>query len=278
MARISGTTAWLLALTVTLGLATYQRMTGPTRPLRGQVAVADGEVRYRLLRSHGGPGGLAVRVAAAGELEGVLLWRRFPTSEPWREVPLRREGGALAAEIPHQPPAGKVEYRVALRGEDAVPVVIPPDRAAVARFKGSVPAAVLVPHIAAMFLAMLVATRAAIGALLGPPGPVRRQVVVAAVLLTVGGLILGPVVQKHAFGAYWTGWPFGDDLTDTKTLVAVLAWWPAVLAGRRRAARALILAGWVVLMGVYAIPHSTRGSQLDWSQLPAAAHEPPGPS
>jgi hypothetical protein len=49
----------------------------------------------------------------------------------------------------------------------------------------------------------------------------------------VGGLILGPPVQLEAFGALWTGWPFGADLTDNKTLIAVLAWVPAVVAALR---------------------------------------------
>ena len=28
-------------------------------------------------------------------------------------------------------------------------------------------------------------------------------------LIAVGGFILGPIVQKNAFDAYWTGIPFG---------------------------------------------------------------------
>ena len=40
--------------------------------------------------------------------------------------------------------------------------------------------------------------------------------------LGLGGMILGPIVQKYAFGAYWTGIPFGHDLTDAKNLVDAL--------------------------------------------------------
>ena len=82
----------------------------------------------------------------------------------------------------------------------------------------------------------------------------------------IGGLLLGPLVQKFAFDAYWTGWPFGHDLTDNKTLVAFLAWLPAtVLALTRRRIGLAVAAGWIVMMGVFLIPHSYRGSEMDWS-------------
>jgi len=35
---------------------------------------------------------------------------------------------------------------------------------------------------------------------------------------------LGPLVQLNAFGDLWTGWPFGGDWTDNKTLFAFIFW------------------------------------------------------
>ena len=40
----------------------------------------------------------------------------------------------------------------------------------------------------------------------------------------IGGMILGPIVQKYAFGEYWTGFPYGGDFTDNKMLIMWLAW------------------------------------------------------
>ncbi len=89
-------------------------------------------------------------------------------------------------------------------------------------------------------------------------------------LLVVGGLFLGPLVQKFAFGAYWTGWPYGTDLTDNKTLIAFLAWLPATIAAvRGLRTRLAVVLGWIVMMGVFLIPHSMRGSELDWSETGA---------
>ncbi len=258
---------WMLAVIVTLGLAAFQRMTGPTHPLRGSVDLGPRTIGYRLLRSHGGPGGLPVSVEIPGDVrvEGTLLWKRYPSNEAWSPLPMERIGDRLYGEIPHQPPAGKVEYRVVLEGEDGR-VELPP---VVARFKGGVPAGVLVPHILSMFLSMLFATAAFLTALTTETE--HREagvlVLVSMALLVVGGLVLGPMVQKHAFGAYWTGWPYGTDLTDNKTAIAFLAWLPATLATLRgKPLRWKVILGWIVMMGVFLIPHSLRGSQIDWSE------------
>ena len=96
------------------------------------------------------------------------------------------------------------------------------------RFKGDVPALVLIPHVVTMFVSMMIGIRAALAAVLGRPES-RRYAWVAVVGIAIGGLVLGPIVQKCAFGAYWTGWPFGSDLTDNKTLGMWLAWVAAVV-------------------------------------------------
>jgi hypothetical protein len=175
--------------------------------------------------------------------------------------------GRLEARIPGQPTAGKVEYRIVIEDE-AGTEWIPEAGTVIARFRGDVPAAVLVPHILAMFLSMLVSTRALLEVLRPKAPPARTLVLVAMALLVVGGLVLGPIVQRFAFGAFWTGWPLGHDLTDNKTLIAFIAWLPAtVLAWRRLRTRAAVALGWLVMMGVFLVPHSLRGSELDWTEV-----------
>lgn len=268
---------WLLSFLTSAGLAVYQRLTGPTYPLTGKIAVGPGqELGFKLLRTHGGEGDLPVVVDIGDEdLSGTLIWRRFPTNDSWEEIELTREGAVLVGGVPHQPPAGKVEYQ--LRLESGVRSWIVPEReAAVARFKGEVPAFVLIPHILAMFGSMLVYTRALFEAFRGEGEHTRLLVLAGTLLLVVGGLMLGPVVQKYAFDAYWTGWPFGTDLTDNKTALLVLAWLPAVwLALKRRPMRAAVVLGWVVMLGVFLIPHSVRGSQIDWEQVEQPAPHSP---
>lgn len=268
--RVGTTFIWIAAFVLTVSLAVFQRMTGPSYPLRGEVVSAGGTegFSYRLPRSHGGDGGLEVAVQApAGWEAGTLEWRRYPTGEGWIELPMARgEGGALSAVVPHQPPAGKVEYRLEFVGGDRR-ISLPEGEPVVARFRAGVPAWVLIPHILAMFSSMLISSRAFLEVLRPSTPDPRRSVVVAMGLLILGGLILGPIVQKFAFGAFWTGWPNGADLTDNKTLIAFLAWLPVtVLALRGKRIRLALVVGWFAMMGAFLIPHSLRGSEMDWSE------------
>jgi len=262
---------WIVAVVLAVALAVVQRMTGPSYPVKGSVGSGRETVGYRLPRSHGGPGGLPVALwLPSSHRDATLMWRRYPTDDPWHPIPmLPTARGTVAAEIPHQPPAGKVEYWILVDGEGRG-LRVPADESVVARFRGSVPAAVLIPHIVAMFASLLVATRALLEVVRPPAPAARGLILVSMALLLIGGLVLGPLVQRAAFGALWTGWPLGTDLTDNKTLVAVLAWIPAVVAAiRRRWTRTAVILGWIVLVVVFSIPHSMRGSQLDWEEVPA---------
>jgi len=269
--RRSAALLWVAAFLLMLGAAVWQRLTGPTHPKRGHSDVAGQDVRWRLLRSAVSGEPFMVAIPAPENVTGAVHYRRFPLDEPFTEVAMSREGGTLVALLPSQPPAGKLEYYVTLAAP-AGAVRVPGGEPVVMRFKGDVPGGVLVPHVVAMFLSMLIGVRAALAALLGRP-EAKRYAWVALVGITVGGLVLGPIVQKYAFGAYWTGWPFGEDLTDNKTLAMWFAWVVAVavLARRRepgdRLARWTVIAACLVTIAVYLVPHSLRGSQLDYVKV-----------
>jgi hypothetical protein len=269
---------WLAALVLMLAAATWQRLTGPTYPRRGHCEVAGQDLRWRLARSSMSGEPFLVSVPAAPPATGHVRYRRFPTSEPFAEIEMRREGTSLAALLPSQPPAGKLEYSVAVVAAGRE-ISIPDGEPVVMRFKGDVPALVLIPHVTAMFFSMLIGIRAALAALLGRP-EARRYAWVTLVGITIGGMILGPIVQSYAFGAFWTGWPFGGDLTDNKTAAMWLAWIVAVvvLARRRepadRVARTVVAVAAALMIAVYVVPHSLRGSQLDYAKArPGAAGE-----
>jgi hypothetical protein len=258
---------WAIAVVLTLASAIWQRTTGPTYPAKGRVRLGGEETALRLERSHSITGRQPVTVSVADTaVSGEVEWRRFPTSGPWRAEPMVRKGAALEAALPPAPEplmpmAGKLEYRVILtKGGERVSF---PGAPAVTRFKGDVPAFVLFPHVAAMFFGMLFSTRAAMAAIFG--GPTRVWGFAALALLLSGGFVLGPIVQKLAFGTYWTGVPWGYDLTDNKTLIAGAAWILAAnqLRGGRQARVAVVVAT-VVTMAVFAIPHSVWGSQAKW--------------
>jgi len=269
---------WFTAFVVTAVSAYVQRVTGPTYPLRGEVLLGKLPIRYRLERSHSGSSEAFISITIRdGSVFGVVRWRRLNSDDEWMFVPMTREGDLLIAGVPGQPPSGKISYSVYLK-RNSEEAVIPPDAPAVMRFKGEVPPLVLWVHICLMFLAMLLSTRTGLE-YFAPGNDIKSLTYGTVALLTVGGMILGPVVQKYAFGAYWTGWPFGTDLTDNKTLLALLAW-IAVASALKRSKRIRLwaLAAALLTLAVYMIPHSVLGSEMDYREgadkkaVPSLAH------
>lgn len=253
---------WLLAFIITIAAAYYQRKTGPTYAKEINITLDGKNHEIELPRSHGGDDACPVELEIAdNDVQGELFYRKYPTNENWQTILLNREGELLTGNLPHQPPAGKLEYflKLSTRNEELDlfennPVII--------RFKGSVPAGVLIPHIILMFAAMLLSNFSGIIAFMKHPKQ-RFYGRITLALLFLGGLILGPVVQFHAFGEYWTGIPFGWDLTDNKLLVAFIFWVIAVAGNGKREKPSLTVLAAVILLIIYSIPHSMFGSELD---------------
>ncbi len=170
----------------------------------------------------------------------------------------------LIAYLPKQPSAGKLEYFVVLESINNPDKKIASDHVII-RFKGNVPAWAMIPHILFMFAAMLLSTVAGIMAIVKD----EKQVLfgkLTLLFLIIGGMIFGPVIQHYAFGQAWTGIPIGWDLTDNKTLIALIFWIVAVWANRKNPNLKLTILAAIVLMVVYCIPHSLFGSEFDYSQ------------
>ncbi len=256
---------WLLAFLIAAGTMVFQRMTGPTYPVRGQARLDGGEIAYRLPRSAVDSGPCELAVAAPGtETAGYFEFKRFKSSDPWSKLPLIRRGDSLVGNLPRQPRAGKLLYRVVLT-EGGREVPLGGSDPIVIRFRGDVPAWVLIPHVVFMFLAMLFGARAGLAALdkKDKPLPYAKG---AALLLFISGFILGPLMQVYGFGVLWSGVPWGHDMTDNKTLVAMIVWILALRAGRKgREARGWILAASIIFLAVFLIPHSLLGSELKYS-------------
>ncbi len=253
---------WVIAVILTVGLVIYQRSTGPTYPVRGEVTI-DGEViKYKLIRTFGGDRDALVEISLDNSnITGSITQKRFKSYDEWSTSKMTRKEGKLVGVIPNQPPAGKVEYTITLYSNGNTYVLT--EDPVVVRFKGAVPMAVLTPHIFFMFFSMLFALRTGLE-LFFRRIDTKYYTGVVLVTLFFGGLILGPIVQKFAFGAYWTGWPFGHDLTDNKTLFVFIFWVIAWFVLRKKPQNRLwpLLAVAAMIL-VYSIPHSVLGSEID---------------
>jgi len=174
---------------------------------------------------------------------------------------MERHENTLSSSLPHQPPAGKIEYRLELMA-DGKPIELHDEENVLIRFRADVPAWALIPHVLMMILTIIWSMATIIFALANIPS-YKKHVGVTIIFLVIGGFILGPVVQKYSFGQFWTGWPLGDDLTDNKTLFALIAFVAAWFLRKKSYSRWLAIGAALVMLAIYLIPHSMGGSELD---------------
>ncbi|MBK8945058.1 MAG: hypothetical protein IPM32_07255 [Ignavibacteriae bacterium] len=260
---------WILSFIITVSTAVYQRMTGPTYPISGKTNLNNSVVNFKFARSHGGLTDHEVKILVNNKnIYGNLFYKRYKTSDEWIEIPMKNINGELIGKLPHQPPAGKLQYFVELNSQNDF-IKIPNDHPVIIRFKGDVPNYILIPHIIAMFMGMLFSTRTGLEYFNNGKN-IRKLTIWTLTFLIIGGFILGPIMQKFAFGEYWTGFPFGIDLTDNKTLITILGWLFAFFMYKKSKNPKLWAAfASILLIIVYLIPHSVLGSELDYNKLDA---------
>ncbi len=254
---------WILAFLITIGAAIYQRMTGPTYPKKINITLNGKEYKIKLPRSHGGQDQCPVIIPAKDSLiSAFLYYKRYKVNENYTAIPMSKTNKGLIAFLPGQPPAGKLEYYIEFSTPQGK-IGIPKDETVVIRFKGIVPSYILALHIFFMFFAMMWANYTALAALYKKKH-LLKPALITLILFFIGGIIFGPIVQKYAFGEYWTGIPFGWDLTDNKTLIVFIAWIIAVLFNIKKTKQWAIIIAAIITLMVYSIPHSMHGSELDY--------------
>lgn len=256
--------AWILAVIITLVAAYYQRYTGPTYPLKVLTEINGKDYNFVLERSHSSNSDCEISVPVNDkEIRGFLVYRKYPTNESWDTLPFKQNAKGMTAFLPKQPAAGKLEYYFLFRtGTKTIQLL--QQEPNVIRFKGDVPAFILIPHIIFLFFGMMLSNLAGLFAAFKVE-KARLYSFITFILIMLGGMILGPIVQKYAFDAFWTGAPFGWDLTDNKTLIAFIAWIIALLANRKKFRPGFIIAAAVITLVIFSIPHSMFGSQLNYA-------------
>jgi hypothetical protein len=258
---------WLIAFVLAVITAVYQRLTGPTYPVSGEAVLSGEVIKYKLDRTHGGEGDHLIEIKVSDEkVCGELLWKRYKTDDEWTSIEMTRQDKKLVASLPHQPPAGKLVYHIILQNDDEV-VVLPEKGEVIIRFKGDVPIYFLIPHIIFIFGAMLLSTRTGLE-YFNEGKKFKPLTIFTFIFVIIGGFILGPIIQYFAFGAFWTGFPFGHDLTDNKILIGFIGWLLALIAlyKFKNPKRWIVFAS-ILMFIIFLIPHSLLGSELDYNEL-----------
>ena len=267
---------WVLAVFLALAAMVYQRSTGPTYEYKGHLEHAGEKHKYELLRSQETTEGAKIELPyfEGASYNASLHYKRYQTKDAVTKLDFQLDDDKrFVAQLPVQPAAGKMEYFIT-GSIDGKEFNIPEkgEEKIVLRYKDPVSDFILVPHVLMMIIVIIFGIRAGLSALFDP-NTMRRWTVVAFSAMTLGGMILGPLVQKSAFGEYWTGFPFGGDFTDNKMLIMWVVWALALaIIGfkpkkKENISRAAVLTAALVMTVVYLIPHSMGGSTLDYDKV-----------
>ena len=252
---------WLLAVVITIGLSVYQRMTGPTYPKKVTVELDGENYKIKLPRS-------GVQHDETIRLKGIpqnhadkptLHYRRYPTTEAYSSADFTWNDGEWQAVLPVQPVAGKLQYYITVGRKD-----YPEDEPVVIRFRNDVPAGILIPHILLMFGAMLLAVYTFL--LVITRKEYAKWLKLTVGIMFVGGFVFGPLVQHAAFGPWWTGFPYGTDLTDNKTLLSFLFFLAALATLKWKYNRWIVGIAVLFMILIFSIPHSAYGSEYDYDK------------
>lgn len=267
---------WVLAIFLAVAAMIYQRSTGPTYEYKGYLENNGESLKYKLLRSQETVEGAKIELPQfeGADYTAILNYKRYQTKDAITALNFKLdENKKFIAQLPVQPAAGKIEYyitgsiggkefNIPEKGEDNI----------VLRYKDPVPDYILIPHVTMMIIVIIFGIRAGLSAAFND-GTMRKWTIVAFTAMTVGGMMLGPIVQKYAFGEYWTGFPNGSDFTDNKMLIMWIAWALALaIIGfkpkkKEGISRAAVLIAASVMTMVYLIPHSMGGSTLDYDAV-----------
>ncbi|HNR28687.1 MAG TPA: hypothetical protein PKY83_05470 [Bacteroidales bacterium] len=274
---------WTLAVIITLAAVFLQRNTGPSHPGKEVMEVNGSFFKASFPRSLIRPRDNASNTKLTIELSStdnaqdrifgaILYYRQYPGSGNYSAiVPVfatAKDKLLVNCMIPVQPTAGKISYYLQLLGKDGTTVN---SQETIMRFRDYVPTPVLMLHILLIFFAFLFSNFTGIYSF-ADHSRINRFALVTILILFAGGFILGPMVQKYAFGVWWSGWPLGGDITDNKTLIAFLAWVIAYILNKIpfssprfcRWRRYFYLAAALITIVAYSIPHSTGGSEYDY--------------
>ena len=249
---------WILAVVITLVLSIYQRMTGPTYPKKVTVELNGASYKLKLPRSSVQHDEVVTLEGVPSDAKAQMHYRCYPTADDYTTVDFSWIDGKWQAVLPMQPVGGKLQYYITVDGKD-----YPADEPPLIRFRNDVPAGILVPHILFMFAAMLFAVYTFLLVITRKEYGKWLKITVAT--LFVGGFVFGPLVQHAAFGPWWTGFPFGTDLTDNKTLLSFLCFVVALVTLKWKYNKWVVVLAVLFMIVIFSIPHSTFGSEYDYA-------------
>jgi len=270
----------IIAVLMTLLVIASARYFGPNRSYLVEAAGKGIGLSHKAPRGHSGEGpavltlgvdlkGIdesSLQVELVGQVKNSQVFGRLSPvkSEPGSEGSMR----LYTFEVPHKAPTTRYYYRFEAKVQNGDPLILQRDDGSpmMVKFKGNVPAWIVITHILAMFGGFFLLIWSALYAFLpalgkGDAKSAARLGLWAWITMFFGGLPIGFLMNYYAFDVFWEAFPFGKDVTDNKTQIALLLWGIAVLAlyiGKGKKAGLLAIGTAVVVLAIFLIPHSAQ--------------------
>jgi len=231
----------IISVVVALALLAAARWLSKGKPVDYAVKDAGMTLYHRTVAAQIGPGQplLRVRVAPPLLLGIVVRWIQPPSKEIGARRLFRVEDNRYEGVLPDLGKGARIKYWITVTNVEGTKIRIPkdPSKFGILAFKGPASKPVLVAHIACMFGAfffMVMSLFGAVGILRAREG--KRSAVRSArwVLISsfIGFVPFGMFLNHEAYGTLWEGYPFGRDITDSKTQVIFVLWLVTLLLVR----------------------------------------------
>jgi len=198
-------------------------------------------------------------------------------------TPREGESDVFVASIPHHKKGTKAWYYIEAQKQiDGTKLTASlPDRNStnfdpiLLKFEGAVPPYIIFSHVfsnfAAIFFSVLAVWKAV--DLKKGKSTLKRSVVFSLltfIFLFLGFFVIGCALNYFAFGALWEAFPFGSDVTDSKSQIVLLSWLvtlflvkgtilgknPSKNSVSEKTYSTMVIISFVVTVVMYLIPHS----------------------
>lgn len=254
----------IFSLFLTIFFSIYQRITGPTYPFKAKIKIFENEYKIKLSRSQNtGEDAKIILPINNVPIKAEICFKNISEGKDWEKEEFKREKEGLVASLKSLPPAGKYYYYIKLFYFERTIQI--PEKPISIRFKGRVPEFILIPHILIIFSGFFISIYTSLYTIFFKTN--LKLTFFTFLLFFIGAGLLGPFVQYYAFGQFWSGFPFGMDLTDNKGLILILIWAYAYFKVKKGNGKRWIIAAFLVSILTFFIPHSLWGSELKGGKI-----------
>ncbi|MEE9553559.1 MAG: hypothetical protein V3W18_04605 [candidate division Zixibacteria bacterium] len=227
-----------IAIIITIVLLGVARRISTRHPTDFSRQVGDVTATHRTVTEDFGDGPvLDVALSAPDSLMAVVNYSQTDGG-PYTVDTLTMTENGFRGELPDLEKGKKWFYYIDLYKDKKSVAKLPPFGTQFIKFKGHVPAYILVPHIFCMFAIVFFGLLTVFSALdlARGKGDIKKTVGHlhwTVIFAFVGGFPLGYLVAYMAFGVGWGGIPFGWDITDNKTVLLFIFWLVTLILARR---------------------------------------------